>query len=178
MNITDLQKKYSLSKDDFWELRRGGKAMQIISHDACEKIAATENIQLLTIETLNSERDFVRFLVTMQKGEKKITTVGEADKSNCTSSYYGAMAEKRGIDRAILKLINAYEYGVYSDVESDDFAKKNPEQMKVELWKDLQKIAGSVDKAKELFAKHSAGKKLADLSEEEIRDIQIKIMEV
>jgi hypothetical protein len=47
-----------------------------------------------------------------------------------------------------------------------------------QLWVDLQKIAGSVDKAKELFAKHSAGKKLADLSEEEIRDIQIKIMEV
>ena len=33
------------------------------------------------------------------------------------------MAEKRGVDRCVLKLINAYEYGIYSDVESDDFKK-------------------------------------------------------
>ena len=54
----------------------------------------------------------------------KIWTTGEADASNCTSTYYGAMAEKRGKDRIILKLINAYEYGIYSDVEADDFGKK------------------------------------------------------
>tara|TARA_Y100000310_G_scaffold117771_1_gene116506 strand:+ start:1043 stop:1708 length:666 start_codon:yes stop_codon:yes gene_type:complete len=51
----------------------------------------------------------------------KIWTIGEADASNCTSTYYGAMSEKRGKDRVILKLINAYEYGIYSDVEADDF---------------------------------------------------------
>ena len=33
------------------------------------------------------------------------------------------MAEKRGIDRCVLKLINAYEYGVYSEVEADNFKK-------------------------------------------------------
>ena len=33
------------------------------------------------------------------------------------------MGEKRGIDRCILKLINAYEYGVYSDSEADNFKK-------------------------------------------------------
>ena len=54
----------------------------------------------------------------------KIWTYGEADASNCTSTYYGAMAEKRGKDRIILKLINAYEYGIYSDVEADDFGKR------------------------------------------------------
>ena len=54
----------------------------------------------------------------------KIWTYGEADASNCTSTYYGAMAEKRGKDRIILMLINAYEQGIYSDVEADDFVKK------------------------------------------------------
>lgn len=44
-------------------------------------------------------------------------------KGNCESQYVGCMAEKRGIDRAVLKLINAYEYGIYSDVESDSFIK-------------------------------------------------------
>ena len=31
------------------------------------------------------------------------------------------MAEKRGIDRCVLKLINAYEYGIKSEEEADDF---------------------------------------------------------
>ena len=59
----------------------------------------------------------------MKMGNKKVTTVGEADSKNCMSGYKGMMAEKRGIDRCVLKLINAYEYGIYSDVESDDFKK-------------------------------------------------------
>ena len=53
----------------------------------------------------------------------KIWTYGEADASNCTSTYYGAMAEKRGKDRIILMLINAYEQGIYSYVEADDFGR-------------------------------------------------------
>jgi len=121
MNIKELAVKYELKKDDFWLHKQSGK--YIISHDAVEKIGYIEGIKLISIQTLNSERDFVRFLITMGNEEKKIITVGEADKGNCQSRYYGAMAEKRGIDRAILKLINAYEYGIYSDVEADDFRK-------------------------------------------------------
>ncbi len=54
---------------------------------------------------------------------REISSIGEADKSNCTSKYYGCMAEKRGIDRCVLKLIDAYEYGISSEVEADDFKK-------------------------------------------------------
>ena len=35
------------------------------------------------------------------------------------------MAEKRGIDRCVLKLVNAYQWGVYSEVEAEDFERKN-----------------------------------------------------
>ena len=69
----------------------------------------------------------VSLIITGYKSDNpdyKIWTYGEADASNCTSTYYGAMAEKRGKDRIILKLINAYEYGIYSDVEADDFGKR------------------------------------------------------
>jgi hypothetical protein len=38
-------------------------------------------------------------------------------------SYNWAMCEKRLKDRLTLKMINAYEYGVYSEVEADDFKK-------------------------------------------------------
>ena len=61
----------------------------------------------------------------MTKEDNTIISVGEANKQNCTSRYLGCMAEKRGRDRCVLKLINAYEYGMYSEEESDDFKKEN-----------------------------------------------------
>ena len=125
MRIKELAKKYNLGKNDFWELKRGQKSMWIITHDAIEKIAIIENIELTNFEVLNTEVDFARFLITMQKGDKSIVSVGEASTKNCTSNYYGCMAEKRGIDRCVLKLINAYEYGIYSDVEADAFKQTN-----------------------------------------------------
>ena len=127
MEIKDLAEKYNLDKTvDFWKHKQSGK--WIITHDACEKIASMENIILAKWETLNSERDFCRFLITMampmkDSAEKLISSIGEASKENCQSKYYGSMAEKRGVDRCILKLINAYEYGIYSDSEADSFKK-------------------------------------------------------
>ena len=65
----------------------------------------------------------------------KVWTTGEASGDNCSMNYPSAMAEKRGKDRIILKLINAYEYGIYSDVEADDFGKqdKAPTEKQLEM---------------------------------------------
>jgi len=124
MNIQDIQEKYELSKEpnvDFWHHQQSGK--WIITHNAVEKIAHIEGVELVDIKVLNSEADLVRLLITMKLGEKTISTIGEADRKNCHSQYLGAMSEKRGYDRAVLKLIHAYEYGISSEVEADDFAK-------------------------------------------------------
>jgi len=123
MKIKELAEKYGLSKDDFWQHKQSGN--WIVKHDTTERIAVVEGIRLVDMNVLNSEKDFVRMLVTMETDERKISSIGEADSRNCTSKYYGCMAEKRGIDRCVLKLIEAYEYGVYSEVESDDFKKEN-----------------------------------------------------
>jgi hypothetical protein len=119
MNIKELAKKYELVEGDFWNHKQSGQ--WILTHDAVEKIATKEGIRLVNIETLNSEPDLVRFLITMVKDEVTITSVGEADRNNCFSQYLGCMAEKRGVDRCVLKLINAYEYGISSEVEAEDF---------------------------------------------------------
>tara|TARA_Y100001938_G_scaffold7855_2_gene9615 strand:- start:3176 stop:3748 length:573 start_codon:yes stop_codon:yes gene_type:complete len=125
MKIKELQKKYNLQKSDFWELPQNGT--WILKHDAIEKIKTIENIQLDDWQVLNSETDLCRFLITMSmddEGVKRVVqTIGEADRKNCKANYLGSMAEKRAIDRAVLKLIRAYEYGIYSDSESDDFKK-------------------------------------------------------
>ena len=126
MEIKELAKKYNLdSKVDFWKHKQSGK--WIITHDAVEKIASKEGIILTDWETLNSEIGFCRFKITMALGDRFITSIGEADSSNCQSKYKGSMAEKRGIDRCVLKLINAYEYGIYSDSEADSFKKPKEE---------------------------------------------------
>ena len=140
MNIKELAKKYGLIEDDFWNHKQSGQ--WILTHDAVEKIATIEGILLVNIETLNSEKDLVRFLITMAKGDVTITSVGEADDKNCFSSYKGCMAEKRGVDRCVLKLINAYEYGISSEVEADDFAKPTYYQKREEH---IEKFAELLD---------------------------------
>ena len=129
MNIKELSKKYNLTKEDYWQESRSKK--WIISHDACEKIADMEGIIFGLPQILNSEQNFVRMVISGKKGDVLIWSIGEADNKNCKNLYFGAMAEKRGKDRVILKLINAYEYGIYSDVEADDF-KKPAEQYRTE----------------------------------------------
>ena len=121
MNMKDLAKKYNLTKDDYWQESRSQK--YIITHDACQKIGDMEGIIFGPPQILNSEQNFVRMVISAKKGEVLMWSIGEADNKNCKNLYFGAMAEKRGKDRVILKLINAYEYGIYSDVEADNFQK-------------------------------------------------------
>ena len=117
MNIKEIAKKYKLTKSDYWLHPQSGK--YIVTHDACEKIASQEGIMMLGIITLNSTETLVRFLVSMKKGDVEITSVGEAQKGlNTATNYIGCIAEKRGVDRCILKLINAHHI-MFSD---EDFA--------------------------------------------------------
>ena len=119
--IKELQKKYELSKDDFWNLTGN---VWIILHDAVEKIANKENIIFQLPTLLRNDKDSVAFLGTAILKDNEIWATGEASLSNCKVPYPFAMAEKRLKDRLTLKLINAYEYGIYSDVESDQFKKQ------------------------------------------------------
>ena len=122
MEIQDLQEKYDLKKDDFWHHQQSGQ--WILTHDAVEKIANQEGINVVDIAVLNSDVDLVRFLVSMSNPSGGIVkSIGEADRKNCHSQYLGCMAEKRGIDRCVLKHIDAYQYGISSEVEAEDFAK-------------------------------------------------------
>ena len=124
MKIKELAQKYNLSKDDFWELKRGTRSMWIITHDACEKIAAKENIQFGAPTIYRDTNQDVAIVGDAKRGNKVIWSTGEASPKNCKAPYMFAMAEKRLKDRLVLKLINAYEYGIYSDSEADNFKKQ------------------------------------------------------
>ena len=128
MNISDLGKKYKLDgKVDVWKCHDNW----ILTHDAITKIALLENIKISKIESIYQSETTCKFLVTMVREDNDgnvidmVISVGEADKSNCTSRYLACMAEKRGRDRCVLKLIKAYEWGVYSEEEAETFKKEN-----------------------------------------------------
>ena len=168
--IKDIQKKYELSKEpnvDFWHHQQSGQ--WILTHNAVEKIAVQEGIKLVDIKVLNSEVDLVRFLVTMSNPSGGIIkSIGEADRKNCHSQYLGCMAEKRGIDRCVLKLLNFYQHGISSEVEADDFAKPTYYQKReshLEKFNDLLKNSyfdGKKDDIKEKW------KAIQTLSETEL----------
>ena len=122
MDIKELAAKYELLDSDFWKHKQSGK--WIVKHDACEKIADKENIQFVLPEIHADNNSDIAMIGSAKKGDKTIWTTGEAAPRNCSMKYYWAMAEKRLKDRLILKIINAYEYGVVSEVEADEFQKQ------------------------------------------------------
>ena len=115
----ELAAKYELLDSDFWKHKQSGK--WIIKHDACEKIADQENIQFVLPEIHADNNTDIAMVGVAKKGDKVVWTTGEAAPRNCSMKYYWAMAEKRLKDRLTLKIINAYEYGVSSEVEADEF---------------------------------------------------------
>tara|TARA_R110002020_G_scaffold40690_2_gene120169 strand:+ start:2428 stop:3120 length:693 start_codon:yes stop_codon:yes gene_type:complete len=124
--IKELATKYQLTKDDFWQLPQN-KRLHILTHDACEKIASVEGVRYQKPEWLSKGQDGVWAVEVSgfkkDDPENVIWTTGEASRQNCTAKYFVNMAEKRGKDRLILKLIRAYEYGIKSEEEADDFKK-------------------------------------------------------
>ena len=67
----------------------------------------------------NSAEGVVAIKCTASLGKAKVITYGEATPKNNKNGYPYAMAEKRAIDRAILKLIGIHGF-VYSDDEVDE----------------------------------------------------------
>ena len=123
MKIKEIAEKYKLKTNqsnmddnDFWKHKQSGK--WIIKHSACEKIANIEGIIIGPPQILNSEQSFVRMVVSGKMGDKMEWTIGEADTKNSVGFYQGMIAEKRGKDRVILKLIEATENQIYSSEET------------------------------------------------------------
>tara|TARA_Y100000004_G_scaffold153234_1_gene176783 strand:- start:2479 stop:2910 length:432 start_codon:yes stop_codon:yes gene_type:complete len=116
--IAKFKSDYKLTSADFWDLKRGNKTTWIIKHTALEKIAAQSEITW-TLDVLNFSPDVVVKCVA-KLNDKTIESLGESSKQNTMNSYPYAMAEKRAVDRCILKLLNAHAH-LYSEAEADAF---------------------------------------------------------
>jgi hypothetical protein len=109
-------------KDAVWDCH----GTWIAYHRALEKVAAIRGIAFDKPEIAFKADDgkTVTILVTGHMGERSVWSFGEAAPSNNKNAYPWAMAEKRAVDRVILKLIGLHG-AVYSEEEADDFKPKN-----------------------------------------------------
>jgi len=128
--LNNLFKKCGLSKEDIFSHKNMYK---IITRSGIEKIQSTLNIDVdytpvdpslfkipgeivIVLKTMGVVRDDEGNVV------KTVTTFGEANDLNLKQKQYPfAMAEKRGLSRAVLKLAGLYEHGVFGEDEADDF---------------------------------------------------------
>ena len=116
--VNEFKTTYKLEGTDFWQLKRGGKSQWIIKHNALEKVAAQDKIEW-TLDVLNFSPDIVVKCIATS-GDRTVESLGESSSKNTMMQFPYAMAEKRAVDRCILKLLNAHAY-IYSDAEADDF---------------------------------------------------------
>jgi hypothetical protein len=119
-------KTYGIDSDEVWEVRRGGT--WAVKHSALERVAAAQGITFDEPKPLEARGpdQCAALIVTGRMGARSEWSIGEAAPGNNKNAYPYAMAEKRGKDRVILKLLNAHG-AVYSEAEADEFVKReNP----------------------------------------------------
>jgi len=138
--IKKFKEDYKLVGTDFW-LHKQSKNW-IIKHNALEKVASQEKITW-KLEVLNFNPDIVVKCIATS-GDRVIESLGEASPKNTIINHPYAMAEKRAVDRCILKLLNAHAY-IYSDAESDDFREPVGNKVKLAANNKIDNIKGDIE---------------------------------
>ena len=111
----------NLTDEDYFK----HKFYTIITRSGIDKIQASNDIRICYKLIYNSpDTKCVIIKATATMGDKVIETFGEAAPMNNQNSYPIAMAEKRAMSRAVLKLTGFYELGVFGEDESEEFKKK------------------------------------------------------
>ena len=114
--LNDMYKLYNLVEEDYFTSTQG---WTIFRRSGVEKIEAAVKIAIKYTPVI-VERDFVVIKASATMRNQNIETFGEADiKSNCKNKYPIAMAEKRAMSRAVLKLTGFYAQGHFGEDESD-----------------------------------------------------------
>jgi len=113
--LRSLFESNGLNKDDIFIHRN----FTIVKRSGIEKIQATQNIHV-QFEVVQCDRDFVVMKAhawQRDKPERRVETFGSANPENCMSKHLVEMSEKRALSRAVLKITNLYEHGVFGEDE-------------------------------------------------------------
>lgn len=124
--LLKFMEKHDILSDDVWEVRTGGA--WAIKHKALERVASKAGIVFdrPAIVENNSAEKIAVLIVFAHLGDRTEWSFGEASPANNKNAYCFSMAEKRGKDRCVLKLLDAHGT-LYSEEEADDFKRReNP----------------------------------------------------
>lgn len=124
--VRDFMEKYGVAKDEIWEVHG---STWVVKHKALERIAAEKGIvwdRPAMIEH-DAANKIAVICVFGKLGDRTEWSIGEASPANNKNAYCYAMAEKRGKDRVILKLLDGHG-ALYSESEADEFAEQQPRQ--------------------------------------------------
>lgn len=124
--IMDFMEAHGVESDEIWEVHGNS---WVIKHKALERVAAEKGIvwdRPAVIEH-DAANKIAVICVFGRLGDRSEWSIGEASPANNKNSYCYAMAEKRGKDRVILKLLNTHGT-LYSEAEADEFEqpRQNP----------------------------------------------------
>jgi len=129
--LRKIFKDNGLSKDDIFSKKLkdkygNEKEFVIITRPGIEKIEVNNGIRI-ELEATHVEKELcvVKCYATM--GDKTIETFSSATPQNCQTPYLMEMAEKRARARGVLKLMKLYAHGVFSEDESPEFERNNPD---------------------------------------------------
>lgn len=173
-NIHDVLTKYGESiEGNVWRVQGN----VVILHKALERIAARAGIYFEPPVVLRAESDEAVILVSGRISGKPgfpEWSIGEAKiganyrVSGKQAAYPYAMAEKRGKDRVILKLIELHGYA-YSEDEADDFRDGKPKRVESEEapepdetgdpdWAPIQVTSGTGENRKSAYQARKDGR--------------------
>jgi hypothetical protein len=116
--IAKLYKKYDLTESDVFKHQH----YLIITRAGIDKIQAKADINI-SYELIHNSNDnkCVIIKATAEMDGDIIETFGESSPENTVNKYPVAMAEKRAMSRAVLKLTGFYAVGAMGQDESDEF---------------------------------------------------------
>ena len=112
----------NLTDEDYFK----HKFYTIITRSGIDKIQASNSISIsyeLIYNSVDTKAIIIKAVAKM--GDKTIETFGEAAPMNNSNSYPVAMAEKRAMSRACLKLAGFYQNNVFGEDEADAFKRSN-----------------------------------------------------
>ena len=112
----------NLTDEDYFK----HKFYTIITRSGIDKIQASNSIEInynLIYNSLDTKCVIIK--ATARMGDKTIETFGESSPMNTQNSYPVAMAEKRAMSRACLKLAGFYQNNVFGEDEADAFKRSN-----------------------------------------------------
>jgi len=151
--VADLLKEHfgTDAKNAVWDVH----GTWVIYHRYVERLAAAEGIvfdmpQVIENDSAKGVAIVVRARMLKDGKEREAWATGEAAPSNNKNLYPWAMAEKRAVDRAALKLLGLAGF-VYSEEEADDFKKKpgtsTPEPEVSEYFDMQERLTNAIKKA-------------------------------